>query len=128
MQTAHRKNRYLTRLILVIMLFTQGILAAHACVEPNAGAVLSLSSQQTSDAIMPCHVAAKVSVNECLMHCTQADQVNHDPHVMTVVPASEMTILVVSPPLKYTLAPSVYTPLVLNTGPPLAIRFCSYLI
>ena len=128
MQTAHRKNRYLTRLILAVMLFAQGILAVHACVDPNAAAVLSFSSQQTSNAILPCHVASKMSVNECLMHCTQADQVNHDPHVTTVVPASEMTMLVVSPPLQYTLAPSVYTPLVLNTGPPLSIRFCSFLI
>jgi len=125
MRSSQRKIKDLSRLLLAVVLFAQGILAAHACVEPLAGAAQSLSSQQATGA-MHCHEATKVNANECLMHCTQSDQVNLDQHDMTALPVQEVVLHVVKQPLQQRLVTAAYTPAVLNSGPPLSISFCSY--
>lgn len=127
MKLLHLKNQYLTRLILAALLFAQGILAAHACIEPVAGAVQALSAQQSIET-MHCHESAKVSVNECLIHCTQSDQINLDQHAVAVLPVSDIVLRVARLPLYPQQLNSVYTPLLRNAGPPLSIRFCSFLI
>lgn len=127
MTLSQRKNRYLTRLVLAAVLFAQGILAAHACVEPVAGAAQAVSGKQSVETIH-CHEAEKVNPNECLMHCTQSDQVNLDQHAMAALPANEVELHVVMPSLQYKVLTPSYAPMVLDTGPPLSIRFCSFLI
>ncbi len=127
MTLSQRKNRYLTRLVLAAVLFAQGILAAHACVEPVAGAAQAVSGKQSVET-MHCHEVESVNPNECLMHCTQSDQVNLDQHSMAALPANKVVLHVVMPYSQHKVNAVEYTPLVLNTGPPLSIRFCSFLI
>lgn len=127
MLSAHRKNKYISRLMLAVVLFAQGMLAAHACVEPISGAAKSVARQQ-SEVTMPCHVTSKLSRNECLMHCTQSDQVNVDHQAMTALPVSDMTLHVVIPPYKREFLAATYIPPVVNTGPPLSIRYCTFRI
>ena len=62
------------------------------------------------------------------MHCTQSDQVNLDQHAMAALPANEVELHVVMPSLQYKVLTPSYAPMVLDTGPPLSIRFCSFLI
>lgn len=131
MKLSQRKNRYLTRLVLAVALFAQAILAAHACVEPGASAARAMSGMQPAETMpcpMHCHETGKINANECLMHCTQSDQVNLDQHTMAVLPVSEAVLHVVMPSMQYRLRAPEYLPPVLNTGPPLSIRFCSFLI
>lgn len=127
MNLSQRKTQYLSRLTLAVVLFAQGILAAHACVGPVAGAAQSFAVLQAAET-MPCHEAAKVNPNECLMHCTQSDQVNLDQHAMAALPVNEVVLHVVMPAMQHKVLATELTPLVLNTGPPLSIRFCSFLI
>jgi hypothetical protein len=127
MKLSQRKNQYLTRLMLAAVLFAQGILAAHACVEPVAGAAQAVSGKQSVET-MHCHEVESVNPNECLMHCTQSDQVNLDQHAMAALPANEVVLHVVMPPVQHKVLTPLYASLVLDTGPPLSIRFCSFLI
>ena len=127
MKFSQRKTRWLTRLMLVVALFAQSILAAHACVEPDASAAQAVAMESLNEA-MPCHETAKLSANECLMHCTASDQLSLDQHTMVAVPFDEHVLLVVMPQAQHLVLTSSLTPLVLSTGPPLSIRFCSFLI
>ena len=127
MKLSQRKKRYLTRFMLAAVLFAQGILAAHACVEPIAGAAQAVSGKQSVET-MHCHEAENVNSNECLMHCTQSDQVNLDQHSIAALPANEVVLHVVMPYSQYKVNTVEYILPVLNTGPPLSIRFCSFLV
>ncbi len=77
---------------------------------------------------MPCHEAATHNANLCLIQCTQSDQVNLDQHAIAAVAVNEVVLHVAMPQLSYLVFAPAHSPLVLNTGPPLAIRFCSFLI
>lgn len=112
--------------MLLVVVFAQGILAAHACVAPSA--VQDLSISVSDDEAMPCHVAEKIISNTCLMHCSQSDQVALDPHAMSAVPVNDIVMHVALPQQQQKISAPVYAPVVLNTGPPLSIRFCSFLI
>ena len=68
------------------------------------------------------------NVNECLMHCTQSDQVNVDQQHMSAVVFNDVVLHVALPPMQYMALAIDYPPLVLDTGPPISIRFCSFLI
>ena len=124
MKFSQRKTRWLTRLVLIAGLFAQGIVAAHACFMPVASAV----SAQSVNSVMPCHQAGEHNVNACLMHCTQTDQVSLDQHTTAAEAVSEVVLHVIMPQVSHELLPLLHPPLVLNTGPCLSIRFCSFLI
>lgn len=113
--------------MLAAALFAQGILAAHACVAPDASAVRALS-MATVVQHMPCHEAAKLNANECLMHCTQADQVNLDQLHLAAVQSDKIVLHVALPIARHKTQSVQYSLLPLNTGPPLSIRYCSFLI
>lgn len=127
MNRTQRKTRWMTRLLLGVALLVQGSLAAHACVTPVVSAGYALSTQ-SAEAAMPCHQAEKLNANLCLIHCTESDQVNLDQHIIAAVAVNEIVLHVAMPPLSYDVFDLVHSPLVLNTGPPLTIRFCSFLI
>lgn len=127
MRLPQRNVKSLTRLVLAAVIFTQGILAAHACLEPASAVTQALSDAQTA-VPMHCHTTVKVNANECLMHCTQSDQVNLGQHDLASLPASEVVLHVLMPPLQHKVMTPYYMPLVLNTGPPVSIRYCSFLI
>ena len=129
--------KWLTRLMLGVMLFAQGVVAANACVL-GAGAThaYTMSAQVPDGRGMDemsgsCHEdeAAPANANICLAQNTQADQVSADQAVpvlalpalvVLTVPAAAEAVL---PPTRATLA-QLAPP---DTGPPLPIRFCSFL-
>ena len=113
--------------MLLVAFFAQGILAAHACVAPDASAVQTFAMPADVGA-MSCHEAEAIISNECLMHCTQSDQVNLDHHTMAAAPAGVVILHIAMPQLQRQALTLAHTPLPLNTGPPLPIRFCSFLI
>ena len=127
MKITQRKIKWITRLLLGIALFTQGTLAAYACVTPVASAVNALSTQP-AEVAMPCHQAEKHNANACLIHCTQSDQVNLEQYSIAAVSVNDVALHVAMPQVAYEVIPPAHPPLVLNTGPPLTIRFCSFLI
>jgi len=127
MKSSKRKLQLFSRLVLAAVLFAQGILAAHACLQPVASAVPSLLNEHAA-VTMHCHEPAKVNANECLMHCTQSDQINLDQAVSAALPVNEVVLHVAIPPLQHKALTSDYAPLVLDTGPPLSILYCSFLI
>ena len=129
MKLSHRKQQFLSRLLLAVVLFAQGILAAHACVKPLASAALAVAGADEAMESMPCcpH-ETRVSSNECLMHCTQADQVNLDQHDMAAIAINEGVLRVVLPVVQYRQKVPLQAPVALNTGPPLPIRYCSFLL
>lgn len=129
--------KWLTRLMLGVMLFAQGVVAANACVlETGPTHAYTMSAQAQGDVMMDtmsghCHEedAAPANANACLAQNTQADQVSAD-HVVPVfaLPASVVLAVPVAPeavslPTRATLA-QLAPP---DTGPPLSIRFCSLL-
>lgn len=114
-------------MMLASALFAQGILAAQACVAPTASAVQALSIESGAEA-MPCHQAEKPNANACLIHCTQSDQVNLEQHHVAAAPVGDVVLHVVMTQVRQQLLTPGYSPLVLNTGPPLSVRFCSFLI
>ena len=62
------------------------------------------------------------------MHCTQSDQVNLDQHTMSAVSVEELVLLFALPQVQHLVPAANHSPSLLNTGPPLSIRFCSFLI
>lgn len=113
--------------MLGVALCTQFILASHACVGPDASAAKAVT-MQTSAETMPCHESAKLNANECLMHCTESDQLNLDQHALVAAPVDDIVLRVALPQVQIHALTSGHLPMVLNTGPPLSIRYCSFLI
>lgn len=113
--------------MLLVVLCVQGILAAHACVAPDASAAGAVAMKPVVEA-MPCHESATLNANECLMHCTQSDQVNLDLHMLEAASVDGSVLHVPMPQARHLVPKYGYAPVVLNTGPPLSIRFCSFLI
>ena len=130
MKLAQRKIKWLTRLMLVVMLFAQGIVAANACVSPAATPEHAYVMTQQEEGAMPCHQHAEKmpNANACLEHCTQSDQVNVDQHTIPfAAPVSVIAWVSSQPPAQF-IRPTRFTEhLVLDTGPPIPIRFCSFL-
>jgi hypothetical protein len=126
MKLAQRKIKWLARLMLVLMLFAQGIVAANACIETAASPVQAYSMAQQEDEAMPCH--DDLNANACLASCTQSDQVNVDQHTVPLAaPVSAIAWVSNQPPAQH-LRPVIFPEhLVLDTGPPIPIRFCSFL-
>ena len=127
MKLAKRKIKWLTRLVLVTMLFAQGILAAHACVTHEVSAVKALNMQMGSD-VAPCHQAEKTSANECLMHCVQSEQINLDQQQVAAPIINTVVLRIAVPAPQRIMLTALPTPVAFNNGPPLTIRYCSFLI
>jgi len=127
MKFSQRKNRYLSRLLLVAGVFAQGTLAAHACVLSSDVAV-NVHAMETVAEAMPCHTAESGNANACLIHCTQDSQINLDQHSIATLPVTEVVLLVAMPLMEHKAVTHTTTLVALDTGPPLSIRFCSFLI
>jgi hypothetical protein len=128
MKLAQRKIKWLARLMLGLMLFAQGIVGANACVAPNAGPVQAYRMAQQDDEAMPCHEVKAHNANACLVHCTQSDQISVDQHHIPVAaPASVIAWASSLPQVQHIRPAIVAEHLVLDTGPPIPIRFCSFL-
>ena len=114
--------------MLVLVLFAQGIVAANACVAPNAGPEQAYRMAQQDDDAMPCHMVKTHNANACLVHCTQSDQISVDQHDLPIAAPVSVIAWVSNLPQVEHSRPTIYPEhLVLDTGPPIPIRFCSFL-
>lgn len=127
MKLAQNKMRWLARLMLGLALFAQGVVAANACMTPEAGPAQAFAVVQGDEAD-PCHDEEVSNNNACLAHCTQADQVSVDQHILLLaVPASIIGWASTHPQAQALRPDILFEPPALNTGPPIPIRFCSLL-
>jgi len=128
MKLAQRKIKWLARLMLGLVLFAQGIVAANACVAPSASPAQAYSMVQQDDEAMPCHEEEIPNANICLSHCTQSDQISVDQHSVPLAAPVSVIAWVIRQPQAQRVRTS-FSPeyLALDTGPPLSIRFCSFL-
>lgn len=126
MKLAQSKIRWLARLTLGLVLFAHGMVAASACVMSSPAQAYSM--EQHEDETMPCHEEELPNANACLVHCIQADQISVDQHSATIaVPASLVTWLTPFPQIQPERPKATFEHVALNTGPPIPIRFCSFL-
>jgi len=113
--------------MLVLAMFAQGIVAASACMSPTASPEQVYVIPHPEDA-MPCHEAKSHNANVCLVHCTNGDQVSVDQHHIPVSAPLSVIAWASSQPQTVPIQPTVSAqPLVLDTGPPIPIRFCTFL-
>jgi len=139
MNLAQRKTKWIARFTLAAVLFAQGVLAAHACVLPAMHPAQAFAEHKV--AAKPCHegkesTAVKVeqisteqaNSNACLMSCTQSDQISVDHQALTVTPITPAHVLPVKLHAQQHATDFIPYYQALNTGPPVAIRFCSFLI
>lgn len=128
MKLAQRKIKWLARLMLVLVLFAQGIVAASACIAPDVGPAQAYAIDHDSgqhEAAF-CHDEEIPNANACLTHCTQSDQISVDQHEAPVAAPVSMAAWIISPPQVQHIRPATpHEHLALDTGPPLSIRFCS---
>lgn len=128
MKLSSHTNRWIARLVLGLMLFAQGVVAANACDVLGGNVTQAFAAQSEDMAGMHCHDEASSNANACLAHCTQGDQVGIDQLVPSFVAPSIVT-LVVDVPATVEITPSYSAARVaLDTGPPVSIRFCSFQI
>ncbi len=128
MKLAQRKIKWLSRLMLGLVLFAQGIVVAHACIAPSASPAQAYAIEQNAG-VMPCHEEETTNANACLGHCTQPDRISVDQHnVPLAAPVSVISWVTIQPQAPSMRLASSPEYLALNTGPPISIRFCSFLI
>ena len=104
MKLAQRKIKCLARLMLGLALFTQGMVAAYACVTTGASPAQvysAVAASQNDAAAMPCHRQATPNTNACLGHCTQSDQINADHSVPLTAPVAVATLIVALHAVQY---------------------------
>lgn len=128
MKLAQRKIKWLARLMLGLVLFAQGVVAANACVAPIAGPAQVYSMAQQDEGAMPCHDEERPNANACLSHCTQSDQISVDQHHAPIAaPVSVIAWASIQPQVQQIRPATSFEYLALDTGPPIPIRFCSFL-
>lgn len=175
MRLAQEKIRWLARLMLALVLFAQGVVAASACVATEVGPAQAYSMAQDGKAAA-CHEEeipyghgtdttlidethhARLphpnpppepekllgghpgeganealhefhdNANACLSHCSQSDQISADQHSAPVAPpAGIIGWASTRPPATDIRQLAAAEQIVPDTGPPLPIRFCSFL-
>lgn len=136
MTLTQRTMKWLARLMLGLVLFGQGVVAANACVTPDASAVHAFSSatmEAMADdmAMDSCHEHEDQipNANACLSHCTQSDQINADQHLAALAAPVSVAELVLPQPqaLSVSFPKARFEPLAFNSDPPIPIRFCTFL-
>lgn len=137
-----RTNKLLIRLTLAAVLFAQGVIAAHACVLPTMNPIEAFVTQEAATK-QPCNqhatsspeqnpviqnLAVQMNGNACLASCTQTDQINVDYKNFTVASVGITNFLPATLTVQCNASDFIPSYQVLNTGPPVAIRFCTFLI
>jgi hypothetical protein len=118
------KRRFLSivsRLTLVLMVFAQLSLAAHACMLSDS----AVGGAYNPAADAACHHADKFNPNACLTHCTDAIQTS-GANEMPAVPAASMPVLQLD---LYEVAAAAAVPAqhVAHTDPPKTVLYCCFL-
>ena len=121
--------RFLAHAMLGLVLFTQCVVVAQACDTLRGTAMQALAGSDNSKQAMPCHKANASSTHACLAHCSRSDLVRADQHsVPLVVPTGAVSWTASRPQAQYMHPSVVPATVALNTGPPLSIRYCSFLL
>lgn len=126
--------RNLARATLALVLFAQGMVAAEACVAREAGPVRAFAPVMEDMAMqgeehMSCHEQPGENKNACLVHCTQSDQINADQATPVFILSTEVVLVLDAPAVSVSVTPGFRAAQVaINSGPPIPIRFCSFLI
>ena len=136
MRLTQNKVRWLSRLMLGLVLFTQGVVTVYACVTPVAGPAQAFATEQDApimdvsamdaSAMPACH--QQNNANVCLALCTQPDQASASQAAPLTVPAAIVSHIVIIPVVQRSYQTPYPEYVALDSGPPLAIRFCSFLI
>lgn len=119
--------------MLGLVLFGQGVVAANACVTPDASAVHAFSAAAMADdmAMDSCHEHEDQlpNANACLSHCTQSDQINADQPLAALTSPIGVAELVLPQAEARTVSfpKSRVEHLVYTGDPPIPIRFCTFL-
>lgn len=126
MKLTQNKTRWLSRLMLGLVLFTQSVATVYACGTPSAGPAQAFATEQNASAMPPCH--QQNNANACLAHCTQSDQASANQAATLTVPVAVFSHVVIVPVVQRSYQTPYPEYVALDSGPPLAIRFCSFLI
>ena len=134
MHFTNTHKRILARAMLGLVLFAQGIVATHACVMATAIPEQVLASAVVVDASQnekhqSCHEHEAGNKNACLVHCSQANQINADQVTPLLMMPSTAVLVLDIPAIDSLILPGCKaTQVLFNSGPPLSIRFCTFLI
>jgi hypothetical protein len=115
----HRTRYWIASLLGSVMLFSQALAVAQACIEPDARPAMAF---EQSD----CH--APKNPNHCLQQCTASDQNSASAQVV-VFPLPATAVLELPPPV--TVQRPSYPQdigLLVAIRPPPSILYCSYLL
>jgi len=91
MNLTQRKIKHWAQLMLAVVLFAQGTLAAHACVSAPDTLLQRIAAEAVVE-VMPCHQVEDNNLNACQMHCTQSEQLNLDQQNPVAVAVSEVVL------------------------------------
>lgn len=132
MRLSRHTLNWLARLMLGLLLFAQGVVAANACVtQTSATHAYTMIGQADELAVTgSCHESqALANANACLAQNTQADQASAD-YVVPQFALPTLTVLRVPNTTESAIAHSCAVLAQLappDTGPPLPVRYCSFL-
>jgi len=125
MKLTFRKIRIISRLLLGVLLFAQGIVAVEAC-DAFASDPTQAYTVEHDDA----NVNHDSNNNACLSHCTLSDQISVNQHSVTLAaPVSVIAWNRIQPQLQLQncCLTNSFQHLALITEPPISIRFCTFL-
>ncbi len=136
MHFSNAQIRKLARATLALVLFAQGVVAAQTCGAREADPVQAFAPAMNAgmagmhdEEAMPCHEQPGENKNACLAHCTQANQISADQAAPVFMPATAVVLVLDVPAIRASTFPRFRaSELVLNGGPPIPIRFCTFLI
>ncbi len=116
---------WIARLLIGVLLFAQGVVAANGCDLLGGNIVQVFAAAEEAE---PCHDEESSNPNACLDHCTQGDRVGVAQINLHFVAASAPILVTARVNQTLVLPFSPDTTRRLNTGPPLNIRFCTFQI
>ncbi len=109
-------------MMMALVLFAQGIIAVSGYAATEAKAAAHRQHAMT------CHESQEPASSACLTHCSQADQISLDHAAAHAVPASVASWQVTLPQVQRISLRIARQQAAPDTGPPIPIRFCSFLI
>jgi hypothetical protein len=122
MKPTRHTSRFTARLMMALVLFAQGFMATSGYAAPEAKPV------GHQHHLMTCHEKQEPATSTCLTHCSQADQISLDHAAAHAVPAGVASWQVTMPPVQRFSLRIALQQAAPDTGPPIPIRFCSFLI
>jgi hypothetical protein len=106
--------------MMALVLFAQGVVSASVYAAPAP----ALHERHSA----ACHEKQAPASSICLAHCSQADQIGLDHGAALAAPVSTASWQVSLPPVQRIALRIPRQQVALDTGPPIPIRFCSFLI